>query len=282
MLRPTRPPFTVQEVVAACSAWLKKYGYADRVDEHLLGLVALEDGYREAGNLGILHSFLLGELINQRNHQDRAMFEEAYGQALVGRAAGRKLYDALKALAADTRCPLCGVQAVAQVDHHAPKDKFPLLALTPLNLVAVCGTCNQTKSNTFDPEPIRAEIHPYFDDLGAERWLFAHIDGTVGGVAVFQAKAPGTWPLIKAAQLRHHFTKYHLADRYRDEAGHALSMRKRKDTKVLDESGPEVLRDQLLTDADEYAHYNPNGWQTALTFALARSSWYLNGGMRGI
>ncbi|MER5907466.1 HNH endonuclease [Streptomyces mirabilis] len=266
----------------ACSAWLEKYGYADRVDEHLLGLVALENRYRQAGNLGTHHSFLLAELTKQSNHQDRVMFEETYGQAMVGRTEGRKLYDVLKALAADARCPLCGVQAVAQVDHHAPKDKFPLLALTPLNLVAVCGTCNQTKSNTFDREPVRAEIHPYFDDLGAERWLFAHIDGAAGGVAVFQAKPPGTWPLIKAARLRHHFTKYHLADRYRVEAGQVLSIRKRKDTRTLDDSGSGGLRDQLLADADEYAHYDPNSWQAALIFALADSSWYLNGGMRGI
>ncbi|MCX5097412.1 HNH endonuclease [Streptomyces sp. NBC_00365] len=266
----------------ACSTWLKNYGYAGRVNEHLLGLVELEHRYRQAGNLGILHSFLLVERIKQTNHRDRAMFEETYGQAMVGRAAGRTLYDALKALAADTRCPLCGVQAVAQVDHHAPKDKFPLLALTPLNLVAVCGTCNQAKSNTFDLEPAREAIHPYFDDLGADRWLFAHIDSAAGGVAVFQAKPPGTWPHIKAARLQRHFTKYHLADRYRAEAGHALSIRKRKDTRTLEESGPGGLRDQLLADADEYADYDPNSWQAALIFALADSSWYLNGGMRGI
>ncbi|WP_328689949.1 HNH endonuclease [Streptomyces phaeochromogenes] len=282
MLWPAQPPFTVREVVVACSAWLKKYGYADRVDEHLLGLVALEDGYRKAGNLGTLHSFLMAERIEQTNHEDRAMFEETYGQAMVDRAPGRRLYDALKALAVDARCPLCGVQAVAQVDHHAPKDKFPLFALTPLNLVAVCGICNQAKSNTFDQELSRAEIHPYFDDLGAERWLFAHIDGAAGGVAVFQAKPPGTWPLIKAARLRRHFTKYHLADRYRVEAGHALSIRKRKDTRTLEESGPVELRGQLLADAGEYVDYNPNSWQAALVFALADSSWYLNGGMRDI
>ncbi|MFF2523820.1 HNH endonuclease [Streptomyces liangshanensis] len=142
------------------------------------------------------------------------MFEEIYGEALRGRASGRKLYDAIKAVAADTRCPLCGIQAVAQVDHHAPKDKFPLLALTPMNLVAVCGPCNQFKSNAFGQESARGAIYPYFDDFGPTRWLFANIDHAAGGVAVFQETPPATWSATKATRLQRHFTKYHLADRY--------------------------------------------------------------------
>ncbi|WP_432121574.1 HNH endonuclease [Streptomyces sp. S1] len=210
------------------------------------------------------------------------MFEEIYNQAVVDRAPGRKLYDAIKALAADTRCPLCGIQAVAQVDHHAPKDKFPLFALTPMNLVAVCGPCNQVKSNTFDQDPTREAIHPYFDDFGPERWLFADIDHAAGGVAVFHVTPPSTWPSTKAARLQRHFDKYHLADRYAAEAGHALSMRKRKDLKTLEESGCEGLRAQLVEDAGWYADYDPNGWQAALMFALSDSPWYLNGGMRDV
>ncbi|MFE5711967.1 HNH endonuclease [Streptomyces sp. NPDC056501] len=210
------------------------------------------------------------------------MFEEIYGTALRGRAPGRKLYDAIKALAADTRCPLCGIQAVAQVDHHAPKDKFPLLALTPLNLVAVCGPCNQAKSNVFDEEPAKEAIHPYFEGFGPERWLFARIDHANGGVAVFEATPPTTWYPTKAARLERHFARYHLADRYADEAGHALSMRKRKDLRTLEASSCTELRAQLLDEATWAAEYDPNGWLAAFLFALADSPWYLNGGMRDI
>ncbi|WP_328732894.1 HNH endonuclease [Streptomyces caniferus] len=282
MLQPARPPFFVRQVVEACSQWLTNFGYAERVDAYLFELTDLEIRYRQAGHLGILLSLLRTQLVPQENHPDRAMFEEIYGQAVVSRAPGRKLYDAIKALSADTRCPLCGIQAVAQVDHHAPKDKFPLFALTPLNLVAVCGPCNQSKSNTFDQEPTREAIHPYFDNFGPERWLFADIDHAAGGVARFQATPPGTWPPTKAARLQRHFAKYHLADRYTAEAGHALSMRKRKDLRTLEDSGYAELRAQLLDDADWYADYDPNSWQAALMLALADSPWYLNGGMRDI
>ncbi|MFJ7589441.1 HNH endonuclease [Streptomyces sp. NPDC097617] len=282
MLQPQRPPFGVKEVVEACSVWLEKFGYAERFSQHLHGLRELEQRYLKAGQLGILRSLLIVEKITQSDHKDRVMFEETYGQAVVGRASGRQLYDAIKALAADTRCPLCGVQAVAQVDHHAPKDKFPLLALTPLNLVAVCGTCNQAKSNTFDEDPAREALHPYFDDLGTDRWLFAQIDASAGGVALFEALPPATWPGIKASRIRRHFDKYHLADRYRDEAGHALARRKRRDTRTFTDAGPEALRNLLLADADEHGDYSPNSWQVALLTALADSSWYLNGGMQDI
>ncbi|MGW6145754.1 HNH endonuclease [Streptomyces sp. NPDC055140] len=282
MLRPERPPFFVSQVVEACSQWLTNFGYAERVDAYLFELTALETRYRRAGRQGILLSFLLMQLVPQGNHRDRAMFEEIYGKALVGRAPGRKLYDAIKALAADTRCPLCGIQAVAQVDHHAPKDKFPLFALTPLNLVAVCGPCNQSKANIFDEEATREAIHPYFEGFGPERWLSADIDHAAGGVAVFRATPPGTWPPTKAARLQRHFTKYHLAKRYTAEAAHTLATRKRKDLKTLEDSGCAELRAQLLDDADWYADYDPNSWQAALMLALADSPWYINGGMRDI
>ncbi|MGW8955856.1 HNH endonuclease [Streptomyces sp. NPDC055709] len=282
MRQPTRPPFFVKEVVKACSQWLTDFGYADRVDAHLFGLTDLEVRYRQAGDQGILLSFLLAQLVPQANHQDRTMFEEIYSQALVSRGAGRKLYEAIKALAADTRCPLCGIQAVAQVDHHAPKDKFPLFALTPMNLVAVCGPCNQSKSNTFDREPTREAVHPYFEGFGPERWLFADIDDAAGGVAVFRATPPSTWHPTRAARLQRHFAKYHLADRYRAEAGHALAIRKGKDLRTLGDSGSAELQAQLLDDADMYAEYDPNSWHAALMFALADSPWYLNGGMRDI
>ncbi|GAA0324800.1 hypothetical protein GCM10010302_74920 [Streptomyces polychromogenes] len=59
--------------------------------------------------------------------------------------------DALKA-AAIYGCTICGVAKPEQIDHHAPKNLYPLLALTPLNLVPACGLCNQGKGRYFYTE----------------------------------------------------------------------------------------------------------------------------------
>ncbi|MCX5078819.1 HNH endonuclease (plasmid) [Streptomyces sp. NBC_00513] len=282
MIPPDRPPFGVKEVVEACSDWLEKHDPAKRLHGHLYAIRSLEHTYHMAGQRGILLSLLRVERVIQSDHADRELFERAYGEAVVGRVAGRRLYEALKALAAHTRCPLCGIQAVAQVDHHAPKDKFPFLALTPLNLIAVCGTCNQLKSNTFEEDATREAVHPYFDKFGNDRWLHAQIDAAANGVAVYQAIPPATWPSTKALRVRRHFDKYNLSLRYKAEASHALARRKRADTRTFKEAGSAELRSLLSKEAEDQAAYDPNCWQAAFLSALADSNWYLNGGMQSI
>ena len=92
-----------------------------------------------------------------------------YTARMVGKKGpGRGLYDALIAGATRGRCPLCGVGQVTTLDHHLPKSKFPVLSVTPANLVPACTWCQNAKLEGFPRTAEEQTIHPYFDDFEDE------------------------------------------------------------------------------------------------------------------
>lgn len=56
-----------------------------------------------------------------------------------------------------------GSKAVAQLDHYYPKGKYPLYALLLYNLIPVCGSCNQGKS-----EEVGKVIYPFSKQANEE------------------------------------------------------------------------------------------------------------------
>lgn len=56
-------------------------------------------------------------------------------------------------------CPMCGIQPPSQLDHQSPRSKFKSLSVSRLNLVPVCGVCNN-KKRAQDSDDF---IHPYYD-----------------------------------------------------------------------------------------------------------------------
>jgi 5-methylcytosine-specific restriction endonuclease McrA len=56
---------------------------------------------------------------------------------------GRTYYDKLMAIPKSKKCPLCGQRVVSSLDHHLPKTKYPVLSVTPVNLVPACSDCNK-------------------------------------------------------------------------------------------------------------------------------------------
>ncbi|MGV9578583.1 hypothetical protein ACWDRZ_18240 [Streptomyces sp. NPDC003509] len=280
MLWPEAPQFDVEKVVEACRAWLTSEGTYEAVRTRLRELKAGEKAYRAAGEKGELLQHLLHYGQRQRNDRHAELIKNTYTTAFVQRAEGRKLYDAIKASAIHGSCPLCGLQQVAQLDHHAPKADFPLLALTPLNLVPACGPCNLGKSNKLASLVTEEAFHPYFEDLGTDRWLHARIDAAER-VAVFEVRPPTGWDEVKRRRIIHHFESHDLAFRYGEAAGSVVAKRRHRDADLFadTESAAEV-RAHIRADAVSHAAYDPNSFETALLHALAESAWYLNGGMK--
>lgn len=73
---------------------------------------------------------------------------------------GQKLFFIRKALMemVDT-CPMCGIQPPSQLDHQSPRSVYKSMAVSRINLVPLCGVCNN-KKRANAPEKF---IHPYYD-----------------------------------------------------------------------------------------------------------------------
>lgn len=73
---------------------------------------------------------------------------------------GRKLsYIRTQLFKAVDVCPLCGMQPPSQLDHQMPKSKFKSLSVCRMNLVPICGVCNNKKSAS----EASLFVHPYYD-----------------------------------------------------------------------------------------------------------------------
>ncbi|MFY0584338.1 HNH endonuclease [Cystobacter fuscus] len=88
---------------------------------------------------------------------------------------GRPVYDKLMLLAPRGVCPLCGVNKASTLDHHLPKALFSPLAVAPTNLIPACRDCNITKRTSRPTTAGDQTFHPYFDDFGTDRWLYADV-----------------------------------------------------------------------------------------------------------
>lgn len=102
---------------------------------------------------------------------DADFFKSVYKQKFSAAGSiGRIYYDKLF-LNAGRTCPLCdlGVEP-SELDHFLPKSQYPLLSVTPENLIPSCIVCNKRKSSNFTNDYYSIPFHPYYEDI-TEKWL---------------------------------------------------------------------------------------------------------------
>lgn len=196
------------------------------------------------------------------------------------KSRGRGTYDKIMMSAAHGQCPLCGHLPVSTLDHSLPKARHPALAVTPINLVPCCKDCNHHKGTT---GPVSAEtqfLHAYYDDLTADRWLFAEIlEGSPPG-ATFRVQSPAGWGAITSARAQRHFDKLKLAKLYGSQAGRALQNIRKAIEAIYEASGEDAVREDLIRRSASCADVSLNSWEGALYEAASQSDWYCAGGFR--
>ena len=207
--------------------------------------------------------------------------EDVYTQRLVpARGPGRIIYDELIASAPNGRCPLCGHRQVTTLDHFLPKSKYRALTVTPLNLVPSCADCNHVKLDVVPATEEEVTLHPYFDDVEGDRWLYATVEETAPASATFFVAAPNHWSQQLRARVGHHFDVLHLSRLYSAQAAEeVLNVRFELDI-VLNATGWRSVSDHLSLAAESRERAHRNSWQTALYWAWSRSEWFCRGGFQ--
>ncbi len=89
-------------------------------------------------------------------------------------SVGRKYYNAIIANA-NGRCPICGAGPLEELDHYLPKSEYPLLCVTPANLIPECSSCNGHKKARFSKDYYSLAFNPYFDDM-SDKWLECSVE----------------------------------------------------------------------------------------------------------
>lgn len=204
-----------------------------------------------------------------------------YDQRMAGKAGpGRHIYDAIKLLPKHGICPFCDHRSVSTLDHLLPKRLFPVLAVTPDNLVGVCSDCNKTKLSFAPKTAEEVILHPYFDDVEGERWLTAKIVVGPVAAAIFQPQAVAVWPDALNSRIRRQFVMLGLGALYGAQAAREISAQAFLLGKIYDSHGSGGVREELARQAETREASRINCWQAALYRALAESDWFVTGGFR--
>lgn len=195
-------------------------------------------------------------------------------------ARGRPLYDKLMLSAPDGRCPLCAHRMASTLDHHVAKTHFPLLSVAPTNLVPACSDCNKLKTDDVPARPSAQTLHPYFDNIDADRWLFAEVRHTAPASVKFRVVAPATWSVLTRQRVKHHFRLFGIGALYAAQAGEEIVNIRFALSDVFTSGGHKGVRKHLSLQAASRLANRINSWQTATYEALAADSWFVRGGFR--
>ena len=168
MRRVARPTDDAESVFRSCASKVRVRADRQRI-EGAAGLIASEaEAYVRAAEGGVLHSIPTHPSVS--GIVSTTEMASLYTNHLASRrGVARATYDRLLVLPRNGTCPLCAARMVSTLDHYLPKSTHPAYAVTPINLVACCSDCNFLKDEHRPSGPADQFIHPYFDNVEADR-----------------------------------------------------------------------------------------------------------------
>ncbi|WP_234360613.1 hypothetical protein [Streptomyces europaeiscabiei] len=293
MLHLTPPTLGAREVFQLCTSIKIRRDKSELLARYEEPVARAADRYEQACRTASLHELDIAafnppeasqaDAVDLIDMYERRMRDKEY--------PGRPVYDRIRNQR--TKCPLCGIGSVRQVDHHLPKSVYPYLAVVPANLLPVCSDCNFLKSDQIPISLVEQTLHPYFDNIEGERWLYAelHVEEpalTANGAAAtswqvrFFVQPSGEEDPRRAARVAHHFMAFELDKLYEEQTADELVTIGYALEDVFNAGGSADVRAYLLDLARFRTNGRPNNWMLALYEALAASDWYCSGGFRPI
>lgn len=191
----------------------------------------------------------------------------------------RNIYNELILSAKNRKCPFCSEGIVSELDHYLPKkieDGFPEFSILPLNLVPCCSDCNSRKGEKIPEAANMQFIHPYYDQVSNERWLYAKVKRNPSQEIdfVFYANPPADWEELLKERLKYHFDVLALNEIYGIKSAEYYSDIGSKIEKDAEEKGFQFVLDNLLEFAESCEYNNKNSWRTAMYYALLEDSFW--------
>lgn len=198
------------------------------------------------------------------------------------KSPGRKYYDKLLSLPKHGICPICGQRSVSTLDHYLPKMKYPSLVVSPINLIPVCKDCNHAKSDIIPTSIEQETLHPYYDNIENDRWLYARVNQEIPISITFFVDPPPMWVQSLISRVNNHFVVFKLSRLYSSHAAEELCNIKFGLDLLNRKNGFASIFNFLSEALVSHSQNHINSWQTAMYHALVEDNWFCNGGFRNI
>jgi 5-methylcytosine-specific restriction endonuclease McrA len=275
-----RPPFDAGKTFAICISRVQDEDLKRRLTAIADHVKAEATIYAERAEAAELH--LVAQTAGVAGSVTTDEMVSVYDQRMAGKKGpGRHVYDAIKLLPKQGICPFCDHRPVSTLDHLLPKRLFPTLAVTPDNLVGACADCNKTKLAFAPAAAEEVFLHPYFDDVEAERWLAAQVvKGPVAAV-IFRTRPVASWPDALNKRVRRQFRMLGLAQLYGAQAAREISGQSQLLGDIYDSRDAVRVREELTRQAETREAVRLNSWQAVTYRTLSECDWFCDGGFRG-
>ena len=159
------------------------------------------------------------------------------------------------------------------------KTFYPTFAVTPFNLIPSCADCNKIKDRYKPEKPEEEIIHPYYDDISNQQYLFALVEKTTPASINFYIKQSNPINIIEQ-RLKKHFSLFALNELYASNAAEELSNISFRLSKLYSTGGIQCVIEYLKDEFESRYENNKNSWQTAMYEALYQNIWFCDGGFR--
>ncbi len=271
--KPTDNPGAVYDV---CISIVKNRTLKARLASIKPDIEAAAVAYETAASSVMLHTLPQEDNVGGLSKKEMADVYE-YRMAQQG-TPGRLVYDMLMTAPTHGRCPLCGQRIVSTLDHYLPQTHYPALVVMPINLVPACPECNKIKRAIVPDTREKLTLHPYYDDVEGDRWLYAEVVEVIPAAIRFFVDPPTHWDAILAARVRNHFQLFQLGSLYSSNAASELAEMHHLLARLFASAGAEAVKEHLQDQATSCSHVHINSRRTAMFEALTASDWFCAGG----
>lgn len=280
-MKPLNPIIeSYKDVFDLCSSTYVKNGLKERLQKISCHTNDIDSLYESHAKSNSLFTFPK-DILSQKGVEEKE-FESIYNDKLVAKKAiGRDIYMRIKNLCVDkyeNRCPSCAKRPVSTLDHFLPKTIFTQLSISPLNLIPNCYECNKIKSVYVATNNYNELIHPYFDDIDSEQWLYAKLINTEFPVIEYVIVKPDSWSDRLYERVKNHFSIYDLESLYASNAMTMLNSHRKafQDLRKIPDDTTQLDKHIKLLYSS-FKSSNLNSWDTALFFAIKQNYAFYDG-----
>lgn len=277
MKRINPPLFDATHAVQVCASGITISERAHALLDALPVIQASEAEYRELAPSGLLYQI---EESNEVTSVVNGDLMETIYKSHFARAGSpsRPLYEQIRMAPEHGICPLCGQRIVATIDHYLPQSRYPKLNLIPVNLLPACSDCNKRKLASVSKSVEKQTLHPYFDDLGDDRWLVVEVQASSPPTISFSIRPAAGWNEVLTARVCHHFSVMGLGELYAAQAASEMADISYSLEEVGAAVGPDGVRSHLDNQFRSRFARDRNSWKTALYEGLRDSDWFCTEG----
>lgn len=271
-----KPSFTVTDVFIQCISNVRDALLKNKLENSTLSIQNAENDFHSKKLTNQVYLISRNVIISSSINSE--VLKSIYTDRLVNKKnPARNFYNMILISAPKEKCPLCNQRIADTLDHYLPKAKYPILSVSPLNLVPACTPCNKNKLSDYPTNRKEETLHPYYDNIENDNWLKCELLSVKPMLFNFYVDPDPHWNLLLQNRTKNHFENFNINKLYKTHAAQEFENIKYQIQKLFKNGGTPLLTNHLIDSYESRKLIDKNSWQTAFYDCLLNNNYFRNG-----